>query len=80
MCPSELETNREESRGTDATPDAFARLVYHDPAKTLVMTYLRRLISGGVAEWHMLENGDIRLRLLTGQTYLLGKTTVIRIA
>ena len=80
MCPGELETNREEARGTDVTSDAIARLVRHDPAKTLVMTHLRRLVSDGLAEWHMLENGDIRLRLLTGQTYLLRKTTVIRIA
>jgi hypothetical protein len=80
MCPGELETNREEAPGTDAASDAIARLVHHDPAKTLVMTHLRWLVSGGFAEWPMLENGDIRLRLLTGETYLLRKTTVIRIA
>jgi hypothetical protein len=80
MCPGELETNRDAADGIDATSDAIAGLVHHDPAKTLVMAHLRRLVSGGLAEWHMLENGDIRLRLLTGETYLLRKTTVIRIA
>jgi hypothetical protein len=49
-----------------------------DP-KTLVMTYLRRLVASGHAEWHLLENGDIRLQLLTGETYLLAKTAVNRI-
>jgi hypothetical protein len=80
MCPGKLDTNREEARGTDAPSDAIARLMHDNPAKALVMTHLRRLVSGGAAEWHMLETGDIRFRLLTGETYLLSKTTVIRIA
>ena len=81
MCPrGELDTNREESRGTDATSDAIARLVYRDPAKTFVMTHFRQLVASGFAEWHMLENGDIRLQLLTGETYLLAKAVVIRTA
>ena len=58
------------ARRTD--PDA-------DP-KTLVLAYLRQLVASGYAEWHMLENGDIRLQLLTGETYLLAETTVMRIA
>lgn len=57
----------------------IARRTDPDP-KTLVLAYLRQLIAGGYAEWHMLENGDVRLRLLTGETYLLAETTVIRIA
>jgi hypothetical protein len=52
-----------------------------DPdAKTLVLTYLHQFVASGHAEWHVLENGNIRLRMLTGETYLLAKTTVIRIA
>jgi len=57
----------------------IARRPRPDP-KTLVMAHLRQLVAGGYAEWHVLENGDIRLRLLTGETYLLAKTTVTRIA
>lgn len=49
-------------------------------SKDFVMAYLRQLAVGGYAEWHVLENGDIRLRLLTGETYLLAETAVIRIA
>jgi hypothetical protein len=45
-----------------------------------VLTYFRRLVAGGYAEWHMLENGDIQLRLHTGETYRLAKTTITRIA
>jgi hypothetical protein len=80
MCPrGEPDANREEPRGTETMPDPIARFVYLDP-KAFVMTYLHRLVASGLAEWHTLENGDIRLRLLTGETYLLAKATVIRIA
>jgi hypothetical protein len=80
MCPrGETDTDRDELRGTEAMPDPTARLVHRDP-KAFVMTYFHRLVAGGYAEWHMLENGDIRLQLLTGESYLLAKTTVTRIA
>ncbi|MCA1453210.1 hypothetical protein I6F35_08275 [Bradyrhizobium sp. BRP22] len=58
--------------------DAIAGPLHADPAKARVMAYFRRLVVEGHAEWHMLENGDIRLRFRTGETYLLAKTTVIR--
>jgi hypothetical protein len=51
-----------------------------DPAKALVIAYFRRLVADGYAEWHLHKNGDIELRLLTGEIYLLAKTTIIRIA
>jgi hypothetical protein len=63
-----------------AAPDAIARLVYRDPAKAVVMTYFRRLVTDGYAEWHMLENGDIQLRLPTGETYPFAKTMITCIA
>lgn len=56
-----------------------ARRTHPDP-KTLVLAYLRQLVASGYAEWHRLENGDIRLQLFTGETYVLQDTTVIRIA
>jgi hypothetical protein len=61
-------------------PDVIAGLVHDDPAKARVMTYFRRLVADGHAEWQMLENGDIRLRFSAGQTYLLAQTTIVRIA
>jgi hypothetical protein len=45
-----------------------------------VMTCFRRLVADGYAEWHMLENGDIQLRLYTGEAYRLGKAMITRIA
>jgi hypothetical protein len=71
---------RERRRRTRTTPDAIAGLVHADPAKALVMTYFRRLVADGHAEWHMLENEDIQLRLHTGETYRLAKMTITRIA
>ena len=62
------------------TPDATAVLMQSDPAKVAVMGHLRKLVAGGFAEWQKLDDGTIRLRLVTGETYLLEPATVTRIA
>ena len=71
---------RQKLCGTDATSDAIAGLFRADSAKALVVTYVRRLVVDGYAEWDMLENGDIQLRFQTGETFLLTRTMIIRIA
>jgi hypothetical protein len=76
----DAKTRREKLCGTDATSDAIAGLFRGDPAKALVMTYVHRLVVDGYAEWDMLENGDIQLRFQTGETLLLARTMIIRIA
>jgi hypothetical protein len=76
----DAKTKRKKLCGTDATSEAIAGLVHADPARARVMTYFRRLVVDGYAEWHMLENGDIKLRFHTGEAYLLTKTMIIRIA
>jgi hypothetical protein len=53
---------------------------HNDPAKAQVMGYFRELVADGLAAWHALENGTIRLRLNTGEIYLLDKATLTRIA
>jgi hypothetical protein len=50
-----------------------------DPAKARVMGYFRELVADVLANWQALENGTIRLRLNTGETYLLDKATITRI-
>jgi hypothetical protein len=52
---------------------------YTDPAKAQVMGYFRTLVASGLAEWDALENGTIRLRLRTGETYLLDSVDVTRV-
>lgn len=79
-CASNAKRKREKRPRTNATTDAVAGLIHADPAKFRVMIYLRRLVAHGYAEWHTIENGDTRLRFQTGETYLLAKTTITRIA
>ena len=64
----------------EATSDAIAALVQSDPAKVKVMGHLRKLVADGFAEWQKLDDGTIRLRLITGETYLLEQVTITRIA
>ncbi|MFD2052894.1 hypothetical protein ACFSQT_07140 [Mesorhizobium calcicola] len=51
-----------------------------DDAKSLVMTVIGELVDGGKAEWGRTAGGDIELRLLTGEVFLLGELFVIRVA
>ena len=80
MFPRGAKARREKLCGTDAASDAIAGVFHADPAKALVMSYVRRLVVDGYAEWDMLENGDIRLRFQTGETFLLARAMIIRIA
>ena len=64
----------------EATSDAISVLVQSDPAKVKVMGHLRKLAADGFAEWQTLDDGTIRLRLITGETYLLEQATITRIA
>ena len=57
----------------EVTSDAIA-------AKIEVMRHFRKLVADGFAEWQTLDDGIIRLRLITGETYLLEPDTVTRIA
>jgi hypothetical protein len=63
-----------------ATPTALGNGVETDPAKAYVMAHFRGLVADGLAEWRTMDDGTIRLCLSTGETYLLRKTTVTRIA
>ncbi|MEI9995619.1 MAG: hypothetical protein WDM91_13565 [Rhizomicrobium sp.] len=43
------------------------------------MTCVGQFVADGVADWDKLDNGDIRLRFNTGETFLLSKTAIIRL-
>ena len=60
-------------------PDSLMGRFAADPAKALVMSHLARLVSGGRAEWSLLDNGDVELRLLSGEVFFLADTTITRI-
>ena len=63
--------------GTHTAPEAFAG---GDPDKALVLSYVGRLAADGFAIWKLLDNGEIEVRLVSGETYLLSQTTILRIA
>jgi hypothetical protein len=51
-----------------------------DLTKEYVMSCLPQLVLDGIAQWDVLDNGDIELRLKSGGTYLLGAEVVTRTA
>ena len=63
-----------------ATPAELVNGVETDPAKAHVVAHFRGLVADGLAEWRTLDDGTIRFSLNTGETYLLEKTTITRIA
>ena len=73
-------TGRRKVGGPEAPARAVAGLIQADPAKALVMSCVSQLVADGYADWDMLENGVVRLRCRTGETFLLGETTIICIA
>jgi hypothetical protein len=73
-------TGRPKVGGPKTPARAVAGGFQVNPAKALVMSYVSQLVADGYADWDMLENGVVRLRCRTGETFLLGETTIIRIA
>ena len=65
---------------TKATVGPLANGPGADPERALVMACIGKLVAGGHADWRVLENGDIRLRLGTGETFLLAETAIVRLA
>jgi hypothetical protein len=64
----------------EATFDAIAALTQSDLAKVNVLAHFRKLAADGFAEWQPLDRWTVRLRLNTGETYLLEQSTITRIA
>jgi hypothetical protein len=71
---------REKLRGAEAVANQVAGVIFGDPAKALVMSYVRQLVADGHAEWDLLANGEIEVRFRTGDSFIFGETTIIRIA
>ncbi|MFD1983942.1 hypothetical protein ACFSOZ_14885 [Mesorhizobium newzealandense] len=66
---------------TDAKPRGNGAAASPRPqdAKSLVMTAIGELVDGGKAEWSRTATGEIELRLLTGEVFLLGELSVTRL-
>ncbi|TGQ86357.1 hypothetical protein EN851_30385 [Mesorhizobium sp. M8A.F.Ca.ET.208.01.1.1] len=50
-----------------------------EDAKALVMAAIGELVHGGKAEWNRTATGEIELRLLSGEVFLLGEMSVTRV-
>ena len=48
-------------------------------AKSQVLAAIGELVDGGKAEWRRTASGEIELRLLSGEVFLLGAVTVTRV-
>lgn len=50
------------------------------PGKALVMTYISQLVADGHAHYRMLDDGEAEVRFASGEVYLLGNATILRLA
>jgi hypothetical protein len=66
--------------GATAAPSGVIDSARVDPDRDRVMAYIRALVAAGLAQWHALDDGTVRFRLCTGETYLLKTTAMTRIA
>jgi hypothetical protein len=76
----DAKSSRGKSGTTEEPIDELVGLAKGDADKKLVLTYIGRLVADGFAAWEMLDNGEIELRFNSGETYLLGETTILRLA
>jgi hypothetical protein len=60
-------------------PEGIAGLSHGDSAKTHVMKHIDQLVASGFAVLDMLDDGDIQLRLHTGEMFLLKETVMLRL-
>jgi alpha-D-ribose 1-methylphosphonate 5-triphosphate synthase subunit PhnG len=49
-------------------------------AKSQVLAAMGELVDAGRAEWSRTASGEVELRLLSGEVFLLGEVTVTRVA
>ncbi|MBZ9670788.1 hypothetical protein [Mesorhizobium sp. ES1-3] len=54
--------------------------VNREDAKTLVMAAMGELVEDGQAEWSRTATGEIELRLMSGEVFVLGEMSVTRVA
>lgn len=77
---SEVKASRRRLSGTEEAIHALVALAQGNLDKALIMTYIGRLVADGYAAWDILDNGEIEVRFMSGETYLLAETTILRLA
>ncbi|UCI22025.1 hypothetical protein FJ970_14155 [Mesorhizobium sp. B2-1-8] len=59
---------------------ANGEAVNREDAKALVMAAMGELVEDGQAEWSRTATGEIELRLMSGEVFVLGEVSVRRVA
>lgn len=54
--------------------------VSREDAKSRVLAAISELVDDGKAEWSRGESGEIELRLISGEVFVLGDVAVTRVA
>ena len=73
-------TLRRKRLGAEKAVESLAALGADQPDKSLVTKYIGQLVRDGYAEYDMLDNGEVEVRFTSGEIYLLGKTSILRLA
>jgi len=76
----DAKATRRKLPGTEQVVEDLVARAEDDPDKALVMKYIGQLVIDGYAEWEMLDNGEVEVRFTSGETYLLGESTILRMA
>jgi len=76
----DAKATRRKLPGTKQVVEDLVALAEDDPDKALVMKYIGQLVVDGYAEWDMLDHGEVLVRFTSGETYLFGETTILRLA
>lgn len=65
-----------------STSDANVRSAVNpaEDTKSLVMAAMGELVDGGKAEWNRTATGEVELRLVSGEVFVLGEVSVTRVA
>jgi len=54
--------------------------ISREDAKSQVLAAIGELVDDGKAEWSRTATGEIELRLVSGEVFVLGETSVTRVA
>ena len=76
----DAKTSRRALPETEEAIDAVVALAKGNPDKMLVMKHVGRLVIEGLAAWEMLDSGEIEVRFISGETFLLAESTILRLA
>lgn len=76
----DVKAHRRKRPGTREVIDRLVALAEGNPDKALVMEHIGRLVAAGHAELELLDNGEVEVRLASGEAYLLAETAIIRLA